>query len=235
MARQPKAQMAVGSPTAPPVRSAPAASQPSEHPAVAWIQARQRAIGLAAGLVLLVGLVTWYMVESGRRKQAQAGDALDRARAQIETGNYPQASTELQRVVQTYGGTDAALEATLALNQVRLLSGQAQLAVDELRKFANSNPPAPYNSAAHSHLGIALEAVGKPAEAAAEYQKAADLATEDYRKIDALLNVARVQRAAGNDKAAVEVLESVVKRFQAELAGVVEAKVRLAELTGGRS
>jgi len=222
--------LTVGS-TAQPVRAA--ATEDEQHPILAWLQAKQRVIGLVAGFVVLVGLVSWYVVESGRRKQAQAADALDRARAEMDGGNYPQASASLQKVATTYAGTDAAFEATLALNQVRMLSGQAKLAVDELRKFAATNPPAPYNSAAHTHLAIALEDTGQPAAAIAEYQKAAELATEDYRKVDALLNVARVERSMGNDKVAVEVLQGVIKNHPAESPGVTEAKVRLAEITRG--
>ena len=211
-----------------------AASDADEHPFWGWLQERQKPLSIAIGLIFLIGLVSWYVVESGRRKQVQASDALDKARSSMEAGNYPQASSEFQRVVQNYGGTDAALEATLALNQVRMLSGQSQLAIDELKKFIASNPPGPFKSAGYAHLGMALENSGQSAEAAENYLKAADAATEDYRKVDALLSAARVNRLMGKDKEAVEILERIVKNYKEEPPGVVEAKVRLAELTGGR-
>ncbi len=190
---------------------------------------------MALGAVFLVGLVSWYVIESGRRKQAQAMEALDRARVSMEAGNYPEASSALQKVTQTYSGTDAAYEAVLALNQVRLLSGQAKLAVDELKKFVATNPPGAFGSAAHAHLAMALENSGRAADAGAEYLKAAELAPEAFRKIDALLNVARTYRAAGKDKEAAGVLEDLIKKFPKEQAGVAEAQVRLAEITKGQT
>lgn len=219
-----------------PAPAAPAArpvAAESEQPFLTWLQARQKIIGFTLGALVLVGLVGWYVIESGRRKQAQAMEALDVARGAMEVGNYPEASTGLQRVIQSFSGTEAAYEATLALNQVRLLSGQAELAVEDLRRFAGTKPPEPYGSAAHGHLAIALENSGKTSEATAEYLQAASLAGEEFRKIDGYLNAARTYRIAGNDAEAVKVLQDLIKRFPKQSPGLAEAKVRLAELTGG--
>ena len=180
---------------------------------------------------MLLGLIGWYVVESGRRKQTQALDALDRARSAMEASNYPEASSQLQRVAETYAGTDAAFEAVLALNQVRLLSGQAQLAADELKKFAATNPPARFAAAAHAHLAMALENLGKGTEATAEYLKAAELAPEAFRKVDALLQAARTYRVQGNTAEATKVLQDIITKYPKEAAGVAEAQVRLAELS----
>jgi outer membrane protein assembly factor BamD (BamD/ComL family) len=207
---------------------------PDLHPALAWLQARSRPLGIALGAVVLVGLVGWYISESGQRKEAQAADALDRARAVMETGNYPEASAELQRVTQVFGGTEAATEARLALNQARLLSGQDQLAVDDLTAFVASNPPAPQRAAGQALLGAALENVGKFAEAAQAYLAASEAATREYLQVDALLNAARAQKLAGDQQAAVATLEGIIRRYPEGSSGVIEAKVRLAELTGGR-
>lgn len=209
----------------------PAAETAESGNLLAWFQARQRTLTVVGGVILLVGVVAWYVVEAGRRKQAQAMNALDQARASIESGNYPEASTALQKVTQTYAGTDAAYEATLALNQVRMMSGQSKLAVDELTKFVATNPPGAFGSAAEAHLAMALENTGKAADATAHYLKSAELAPETYRKIDALLNAARTYRAAGKDKEAAALLEDLIKKYPKEQAGVAEAQVRLAEIT----
>ncbi len=210
------------------------AAEPDEHPILAWFQAHQRAVGIAAGVVFVLALAGWYVVESGRRKQVQALSALDQARNAMEAGNYPEASTGFQKVSQNYSGTDAAFEASLALNQVRMLSGQSQLAVDDLRKLVASNPPGAHGAAARAHLGMALENTGKPSEAAAEYLKAAELAPEVFRKVDALLNAARTYRLAGKETEAAKVLSDLIKAYPRETAGVAEAEVRLAEITKGK-
>ena len=217
-----------------PRRAAAVPVEVRESDLLAGLRTHQKAIGIGAGAVLLVGLIGWYVVESGRRKQAQAIEVLDRARSAMEASNYPEASSQFQKVAATYAGTDAAYEAILALNQVRLLSGQAQLAVDELRKFVATSPPPRFAAAGHSHLAMALENVGKPAEATAEYLKAAELAPEAFRKADAFLSAARSYRQQGKDKEAIALLQDVVKNYPKEAAAVAEAQVRLAELTRGR-
>ena len=220
----------MGTTAAEPVR----AVEPSEHPILGWLQARQKAIGIVAGVVFVLSLAGWYVVESGRRKQTQALGALDQARVSLDAGNFPEASAGFQKVAQNYSGTDAAYEAGLALNQVRMLSGQGQLAVEDLRKLVASNPPGAYGAAARAHLAMALENTGKPAEAAAEYLKAAELAPEAFRKIDALLSAARSYRLSGKTTEAVAVLSDLIKKYPKETAGIAEAEVRLAEITKGR-
>ncbi len=208
--------------------------EPTESSILDWIQARQKAVGIVAGVVLVLGLGGWLVVESGRRKQIQAFTVLDQARGAMDAGNYPEASTGFQKVTQNYSGTDASYEASLALNQVRMLSGQAQLAVEDLRKLVASNPPSPYGAAARAHLAMALENTGKAAEAAAEYLKAAELAPEPFRKIDAWLAAARTYRLSGKESEAVKVLTDLIKKYPKETAGVAEAEVRLAEITKGK-
>ncbi|MFN2317467.1 MAG: tetratricopeptide repeat protein [Gemmatimonadales bacterium] len=192
---------------------------------------RQLLIGVLVATALVV-LIAWFMVESGRRKEAAAMQLLESGWSLQDQGNLPQASTEYQRVVDTYRGTDAAMQATLALNQVRMESEQAQLAVDGLREFLASSPPAPYAAAANRLLGLALEDAGEPAEAAAAFQNSADLADQDFLKAEALLAAGRAWRAAGNTEAAITALRRIVAEF-AEAGVAAEATVRLAELTKG--
>jgi len=185
------------------------------------------------GLIAVIVLGAWLYSETVRRKASAAADALDVARSTFEGGNLPGASAAFQRVIQTYAGTDAAFQAELGLNSVRLASGQAQLAIDELRRFATTNPPAYYASGAYLMMGAALENLHKYADAGAAYVKAGDLAEEDYRKVDGLLGAARAYGLAGKQKEELDVLRRIVSKFPEGTPGVPEAKVRLAELTQG--
>jgi len=196
------------------------------------LQANRKVLtGAGVALALLV-LVGWFMVESGRRREAAASGLLESAWSLQDQGNLPQASTELQRVIDSYGGTDAAMQATLALNQVRLESGQAQIAADALRAFVAGNPAAEYAAAAHRLLGVALENLGQPAEAAAAYQAAATAALTGPLKAEALLSAARAWRSAGNSEEALRALRTILTDHKDE-AVAAEATVRLAELTKG--
>jgi tetratricopeptide (TPR) repeat protein len=214
--------------------TAPTQANASEQPAfLAWFEKHRKLVSYGTTAVLVVLIGAWLFRETGKRKEAAATDALERGRAAFESGNLPSASTEFQRVTQSYSGTDAAFQAELGLNEVRLASGQTQIAVDELRKFVARNPPAFYSSGAYNLMGGALENLKKFDDAAQAYRKAADIAAEDYRKVDALLGAARALRLAGKDKESIDVLRGIVSKFGKDVAGVAEAQVRLAERTGG--
>ena len=83
-------------------------------------------------------------------------------------------------------------------------------------------------------LAAALENAGRPADAAASYQAASDAAVVDYLKAEYLVDAGRAWLAAGRRQEAEQAYRTVVTRF-AETAALTEAKVRLAELTEGRS
>jgi tetratricopeptide (TPR) repeat protein len=187
--------------------------------------------GAVAVAAVLVG--GWLFMETGRRKELAAGEALDRARAAFDAGNLPTASTEFQRVAERFQGTESGYAARLALNEVRLASGQTQIAVDELRKFAETNPPPSYASGAWNMMGAGLENLKKYDEAAQAYTKASETAVEAYRKVDASVSAARAYRLAGKEAQAIEMLRIVVSRYGKDVPGVAEAEVRLAELTRG--
>src|SRR5512143_690232 len=85
--------------------------------AVEWLKQPQNR-WLAGGVaVVLVALIVWFVMMSGKRKEEFASRALDDARAAAESGNLPLAASEFQKVITTYGGTAAAQEAVINLNQ----------------------------------------------------------------------------------------------------------------------
>lgn len=213
----------------------PPAGTTEQAPLLSRVEKHWKPLTYALGAVVILAVGAWLYTVSGKRKEEMASDALDAAQSALESGNLPAASAGFQRVVQIFGGTDAAYQAQLGLNYVRLASGQAQLAADELRKFAESNPPALYASGAWLMRGGALENLTKFDEAAASYLKAAESAVEDYRKVDALLGTARAYRLAGKEKESLDVLRGIVSKYSKDVPGVPEALVRLAELTRGAS
>ena len=73
--------------------------------------------------------VAWFVIASGKRKEEFAARSLNQARVAAEAGNLPLASSELQKLISAYKGTDAANEAVITLNQVRMINGQNELAV----------------------------------------------------------------------------------------------------------
>ena len=190
---------------------------------------------LLIGVIAAIGLIalsTWFVIESGKRRELAASSLLESAWSAQDQGNLPQASSDFQRVVDTYGGTDAAKQASLALNQVRIESGQSQLAHDDIQSFLGQNPGPDFAAAANQLLGVALENLNRPADAALAYQRAAELATADHVAAEALLAGARALRAAGDNDAAAQLLRDLLAKYPETLVAT-EAKVRLGELTKG--
>jgi len=197
----------------------------------AWIQAHRQAstyIGLA--IVAVAGLLWWNHI-STRQSEERAGAALNEARLAFETKNYPLASSELSRVAENYSGTRAAQEATILLAQIRLIQGQSQQAIEQLKTFAASTD-ASYRAQAYGLLGGAYDNVGHPQEAATAYEQAAAAAQMDFLKAQFLSDAGRAWAAAGDTAKAIAAYQSIVSRFDS-LGTATEAKVRLGELTRG--
>ena len=191
---------------------------------------RQAAAGAIAAAVIALGV--WFVVTSGRRKEEFASRVLSQALATADKGNLPQASSELQRVIQTYAGTDAASEAVLSLNQIRMASGQSELAAVNLREFVAKNPSPKFVAQAYALLGSADENTKKYEDAGRAYEQAAATAELPYIKAGYLLDAGRAYRLAGKSQDAIRVYRTVVQKY-AESPSVAEAQVRLGELTAG--
>ena len=192
--------------------------------------ARELSYGGAA--VAIIGIAVWLYITSEARKQAFADAALSQARAEVQAGNLPLAASDLSRLVDRYAGTRAADEAVVQLNQVRLLSGQSALAVQDLQKFVAKGHRPDVQASCWSLLGGGLEAQGKLKEAAAAYRQGAEIAPHDFLKAQGLLDAGRVLGLAGDSAGARAAYSEVVAKY-GQLAQAAEARVRLGELGGG--
>jgi outer membrane protein assembly factor BamD (BamD/ComL family) len=198
-----------------------------------WYRNPGRLAGIGAAALVALVLVAWLVVSSGKRKEAFAGRALNKARAAAEAGNLGLAASELQKLTETYRGTDAATEAVMTLNQVRMVNGQSELAAAGLREFLQGDPPRKYVAPAQGLLGAALENAKRWEEAAAAYTKAAEAADVPYLKAEYLISAGRAYRQAGTEAQAIAAYRTVVERY-GDSPSAVEAKVRLAEVTAGK-
>ena len=199
-----------------------------------WYHRNQKVLSYAILALAIIAVGGWLWRETGRRKAFAANAALHDAQAKMDNGEMAAAATDFQRIIRTYPGTDASYQAELGSNAIRVASGQGQIAVDALRKFVGSNPPAYYAAGAWAMLGAALEDAKKFDEAAAAYKQSSDLAPEPYRKVDGLLGASRAYRLAGKNEQSLALLRDILGKFPKETPGVAEATVRLAEATQGR-
>lgn len=208
-------------------------SQQPSHDRVAliinWANQNQRMlIGVLAVLVLAAGGV-WFAISAKQRREAFAVRALQSARAAMEAGNLPLAASDLSRLVQSYGGTPAADEATILLAQVRLSQGDAETAVAELQAALSGRLGEQFRAAAHGLLGGAYEQQGRMDEAGNAYLRAADLAWYDFLAAQYLTDAGRAFTAGGDTAQAASAYERLLAEH-AKSPAATEARIRLAEL-----
>jgi TolA-binding protein len=216
---------------APEVKSSPKNAPPTAP--AAWLSVpKNRALAGGIGLAAVL-LITWFAMVSSQRKAEFAGRALEQARGAAEAGNLPLAASELQKVISTYAGTDAAQEAVITLNQVRLVNGQQQLAVVALQDFLKTNPKSKYQAPGYGLLGRALENSSRPEEAAKAFLSASKAADSDYLRAEYLIDAGRAFTNAGKKDDAIGAYRQVLKEYP-KTSAKVEAEVRLAELTQGK-
>ena len=216
--------------TVQPTRSQTTAASAVSTP---WYKNRQRYIIAGAAILAVVALVAWFIVASGRRKEEFAARSLNQARTAAEAGNLPLASSELQKLISAYKGTDAASEAVITLNQVRMVNGQSELAVVGLREFLNGNPPEQYRTPASGLLAAALENAKQWDEAGKAYSQASNTAEVEYLKAQYLVDAGRAYRLGGKLEDAARAYRTILQKYP-KSSSVTEAQVRLAEITDGK-
>lgn len=212
--------------------SAPPEAPEAERDPLAWFKANQRLLIVGAVVLAVIGGGTWLTITTAERKEAAAQVALEEARNAFDSQNLPAAASEFQRVAQTYSGTRAATEAMIALNQVRMINGQNELAIVSLRELLDQHPDPQYAVPAQGLLGAALENVRRPDEAAEAYAAASGLADVDYLKAEYLIEAGRAYKAAGEVDRATEAYEKIVTDYP-DTPSYTEAQVRLGEVLKG--
>jgi outer membrane protein assembly factor BamD (BamD/ComL family) len=206
--------------------SAPAAARP-------WYRDRTKQLIAIGAAVLALALIGWLVVKSQARKEEFAAQRLNQAREAAEAGNLPLASSELQKLMQDFKGTDAATEAVITLNQVRMVNGQSELAAVGLRDFLAAKPNPKYVAPAYGLLGAALENAQKWSDAGDAFSNAAKAADLEYLKARYLVDAGRAYREAGKTAQAIAAYREIIQKYP-KSSSFTEAQVRLAELTDGK-
>ncbi|MSR07501.1 MAG: tetratricopeptide repeat protein [Gemmatimonadetes bacterium] len=204
-------------------------AEPIEVRALDWVRTNRRTAATGAVVLALIAGGTWFWWSARERRENFAERALSSARGSAEAGNLPLATSDLARLVSTYGGTRAAQEAALLLAQVRLVQGQATLVVADLQRFVSSGPREEFRGPAHGLLGSALEETGQFADASRAFQAASDATPYSGVKAQYLLDAGRSATASGDTMQAGRLFERVATEFNGT-PSAVEAEIRLGEL-----
>lgn len=198
-----------------------------------WYRDRGRQAVAIAAAAFAALLIAWFVITSNRRKEEFAARSLNQARDAAEAGNLPLASSELQKLIQAYKGTDAATEAVITLNQVRMVNGQSELAAVGLRDFLATKPEPKFAAPAYGLLGAALENAQKWSDAGDAFKNASRASDLEYLKAHYLVDAGRAYREGGKTEEAVAAYREVIQKYP-KSSSLTEAQVRLAELTDGK-
>jgi predicted negative regulator of RcsB-dependent stress response len=210
--------------------------QPKAESFLDWFRINSRIVTIAAVIVAAAAFGFWFYNRSAVLKAENADRKLLAAKQSLGSGNLPLAQSDLKKVADQYPSTSAGVEAGMLLAQVKLEGADYQGAVTTLKELAAKHETGPYATPLRSLLGDAYSQLGKYAEAAAEYNRAA-LATQAPNERALLLaKIGRVETAAGNSAKAREAWESLANQNDNAVLAA-EARVRLGELlaTGAKS
>jgi predicted negative regulator of RcsB-dependent stress response len=211
-----------------PMMEAPA-PQPKAESFLDWFRINSRIVGIATALVVAVAFGVWFYNRSAVLKNENADRKLLAAKQSLGSGNVPLAQSDLKKVADQYAGTSAGAEAGMLLAQLKLEQNDNQGAVTALKDLAAKIPSGPYAASIRGLLGDAYAQLGKPAEAAAEYERAGLLTQMPNERAMLLAKIGRAYSAAGNDHKAREAWESLANQ-QDNKGLAAEARVRLGEL-----
>ena len=146
-------------------------------------------------------------------------------------GPSPLAASDLTRLIDRFGGTRAADEGAVLLNQIRLVQGQRDVAINALQLFVRERHPGYVRASAYGLLAGGLEDQGKFKDAGDSYRLASENATLDFMKAQFLLDAGRAFAAAHDTASARKAYGDVLDQYP-RLDQAAEARVRQAEIGG---
>jgi predicted negative regulator of RcsB-dependent stress response len=215
-----------------PDTGAPASTrQPKAESFLDWFHINSRMVSVGAVVVLAALAGAWYYREAKTRTLRNADKQLLLAKQSLAPGNanLPLAETDLRNVATRYAGTPAGTEAGLIYAQLKLDKGDNQGALTYLQSLSNEVKTGPNAAAVRSLLGDAQAQLGKPAEAAAEYERAAALTAMPNEKAYLLSKAGHAFMAADKHQDARRIWEGLAAN-QESPGLAAEARVRLGEL-----
>jgi len=205
--------------------------QPKAESFLDWFHVNSRLVSIGAAVVVIAVAGAWYYQVANTRKLQNADKQLLMAKQALAPGNanLPLAESDLKKVADRYAGTPAGAEAGMLLAQLKLEKGDNQGAVSYLQQLGDKVKSGPNAAAARALLGDALSQLGKPAEAAAEYERAATLTTMPNERGYLLAKAGHAFMAAGKNADARRIWEGLATSEDSP-AVAAEARVRLGEL-----
>jgi len=192
-----------------------------------WLHVNSRLVTIAVVVVAVAAIGGWLYTRNQAGKELRAEQALLRAEQSLGQGNIPLAQTDLQKLISSQGGTAGASQGAMLLAQTYYDKGEYQKGIDALEKSGAARKE--FEAGAEALIGDGYSQLGKYAEAATHYKKAAEVTRFQNDREGYLADAARNYMAGKDTAQARQLWQEVLKNEGGVYAA--EARVRLGELT----
>lgn len=183
------------------------------------------------GVLALLALLGFFMMQARSKAEAKASGDLFRANLAAMQGDYTSAAPTLKEIVDNEPGTAAARDAMLLLGDSFASQGKPGEAAGWYRKYIDkSGGDKERQRVGYLGLAAALEDGGQFGPAADAYASSAERSNSDNLRGRAMLGQARSLGRAGQTAKAIEIYKKITLLPQAEASITNAADVRLGEL-----
>lgn len=193
-----------------------------------WIRSHGRIAAYAGVTVVALAAATYMWRRSDAIKQQRAEQALVSAARTFSSGNLPLAQSDLEKVVARYGSTNAGAQARLLLAQILFEQSKVDSGLRVLQDVG-SGPGGAFAASVHALRAGGLEQLNKPAEAAVEYERAAEASRGSVERDSYRADAARAYTAAGQTAKALTIWQALAADEQSPMSA--EARLRIGELS----
>ena len=195
-----------------------------------WTRIQANYLIAGAAVVAIAAAGFWFYQRQQQITAANAERALMNAKQSMTAGNAQLAQSDLQTVYNRYGSTAAGVEAAMLLAQLDFDNKKPQDGVSMLQKLASNRAGSPQEATIHNLEGDGYAQMGKLADAAKQYQAAADATGYETEKAFYEAKAARAFQAVGDTATARKIWSAMIGDPKAQTMAS-EARVRLGELT----
>lgn len=173
-------------------------------------------IAAAVGFIVAAGGLFFYQ-QQDRSTETEAYTLLSHAESSVDNGNWQQAidgnaeMKGLRKIIEEYGSTPSGNRAKILMGESFLGLGEIDSALAYYSLYAGKKP----NLAASAKAGEAacLLLKKKLPEAAAAFEKAAEIAANDALKASYLSDAADTRLLLGDTNTAVDLYKQIVREY----------------------
>jgi TolA-binding protein len=197
-----------------------------------WIQKHLNEVLMAAGGVVLVAAVLFFIFSSQAKRERKAAELLGKASFGLQSGNMAGAVEDLQTVVNSYASTKSAGQAAFYLAYAYFYARDYVQAQSLFEKYVQKYREDPLLSAS-AQAGIAdcQMQTGDPAAAAESFLKAVSMSPQIFLAPQYLLRAASAYMQADQNERAREILHRLIDEYP-DSREVQRAKADLAQIAG---